>query len=221
MRTLIFLSLFLIAGAALAQSRTDSQAPSFQAAESVCRMVAEGRAEFLDVPQDYFTAEPQSWASVDIDNDGTTEDLRIVIGGTSHTPGIEIKDEGSGADYVESRYDEAGETFGPWNGALRLLQHDGRVYEVFYREGATQNYPVYVAIHLPRDEDRWLCGFNSAASTPVLAPTVGHEAAAPICQAVTERVSSTQEDFAFTPIEPPRYVPAWRPKSAPKGGSMS
>src|SRR5262245_30080747 len=83
---LLVLALGVAACAAVAQS--SNGAPSFSEARAVCRAVAEGRAEFLDVAGGYDVRDEETWSAVDVDNDGTPEDVAILFGGTSHTPAI-------------------------------------------------------------------------------------------------------------------------------------
>jgi hypothetical protein len=202
---LILLSVLVVVAActAVAQTRT-SDGPSLAEARAVCQAVASGDATFVDVARGYDLSEEEAWTAVDVDNDGTPEDIAILTGGTSHTPGIMLRETpGAPSDYINSSYgdDESGRSFGPWSGQLQLVRSGGRIYEVFYSDADTEDYPVYVAIHLPNHVDRWVCAFRSEAPTPRLAPVAGRENAAPVCAAVAARLHSTEEDFAFSPVE--------------------
>ena len=190
MRSLV-LVLFLgcaACAAVIAQPAGPAGVPSFRDAQAVCRAVAEGRADFVDVATGYEFREEEEWTSVDVDNDGTPEEIAILVGGTSRTPGI-VRRTGEGAPYedryIESDYDDE---FGPWSGQLALVRSNGRIYEVFYSDAATRDYPVYLAIHLPGGEGRWLCSFQSAAPPPRLTPLRAD--AAPLCAAIEQRRTS-------------------------------
>lgn len=180
-----FLLLTLVLGfaACAAVVRTPGNAPSFSEARAVCRAVAEGRVEFLDVASGYEFREEEQWTSVDVDNDGAPEDVAILFGGTSRTPAIILREPEFAS--LESHYEDADRTLGAQDGQLLLTRSGGRVYEAFYSDAATTDYPVYVAIHLPGGEGRWLCAFQSAAPPPRLTPL--RSDAAPLCAAVERR----------------------------------
>lgn len=185
-----------VAGVGLAQA--DSAEPSLRDARAVCRLVAEGRATFIDVPYGdaYGEVEDSPTASVDIDNDGDNDAVQIRSGGTSRTPWIESTEE-----IFESSFSDGERVYGPWGGQLRLLRHRGRVYEVFYSDASTLDFPVYVGIHLPNAVNRLVCSFESAGRLPRLRATEGHEDAAPTCDAVEARLRSDTDDFPFTAVE--------------------
>jgi hypothetical protein len=188
------------ATAAIAQT---SPAPNAAEAQSVCRAIAEGRAEEIDVQFGYRGDDPEDvrWTSVDVDNDGRPEDVRIATDGTSNTPSIVQRGERF-PDRFYSRFEthEPGRSYyAPWAGRLRLVRHEGRVYEVFYYDTVTLDYPVYAAIHLPGyHQGRWVCAFQSDAPLPRLTPVAGREDAAPVCRAVEERRTSDAPDFPMT-----------------------
>lgn len=187
------LVLGVVAGVGMAQA--DRVEPSLRDARAVCRLVAEGRAEFIDVPYGSAYGEETATAQIDIDNDGDDDAVQILSGGTSHTPWIQSTEE-----IFESDFSDGEHSFGPWSGQLRLLRHRGRVYEVFYSDAATLDFPVYIGIHLPDAVNRLVCWFDSASPLPRLRATEGHEAAAPICEAVEARLRSDADDFPFTPV---------------------
>jgi hypothetical protein len=191
----LLLAAFASAAATIAIAQT-STVPTAADVEGVCQAVAEGRADVIDVPVGYVFNDHEN-AAVDVDNDGTPEQVAILHGGTSNTPAIYVTDASGRSENIESEYRDGNNGLAPWSGQLKLIRHGGRVYEAFYRN---ETYPVYVAIHLPRGESRWVCAFQ-AGGEPHLAPVNGREDAAPVCQAVEARLRSESQDFSLASIE--------------------
>jgi hypothetical protein len=185
------LVLGFVAGVGVAQA--DRVEPSLRDARAVCRLVAEGRAEFIDVPTGYAYGEPTPTIQLDVDNDGENDAVQILYGGTSNTPWVQANDEMLDSDFTDGE-----DSFGHWSGQIKLLRHRGRVYEVFYSDGATLDYPVFVGMYLPDNATRLVCSFESNAPPPRLRATEGHEAAAPICEAVARRGTS---DYAAMSLD--------------------
>lgn len=188
---LLVLCLSAAACAAVSQAPADGL-PRFSEAQAVCSAVAEGRAEFMDVANGYVERDEETWTSVDVDNDGTPEDVAILSSGTSVTPAIYRRVpqyEFFGSDFYE---EQIGKGFAPWAGQLFLISHRGRVYEVFYSDRATLDYPVYVGIHLPNGQGRWLCSFQPNSQLPRLTPL--RENVRSLCEQI-ERTSIEGHSF--------------------------
>lgn len=202
MRALLPL-LIILGFAACATLARPASSPSFADARSVCSAIAEGRVEFLDVAGGYDFREERAWTPIDIDNDGDLDEVAIMDGGTSHTPAIEVRPSEHSPALVESAYADGDQLeFVPWSGQLKLVRDRSRVYEVFYSDAGTLDYPVYAAIHLPNGEGRWVCAFQSNAPPPRLEPLDARESTAQICGAISARRESGVEDFPFETVAP-------------------
>jgi hypothetical protein len=208
----IFVLAALATAAATVAIAQTSVAPTATDVEGVCQAVAEGHADVIDVPVGYMFNEHEN-AAVDVDNDGRPEQVAILHSGTSNTPAIYVTDASGRSENIDSEYQDGTNELGPWSGQLKLIRHGGRVYETFYRNDA---YPMYVAIHLPRGESRWVCAFQ-AGGIPRLAPASGREHEAAVCSAVEARRQPSTEDFAFTPIESYRRGPISESRAMTEG----
>lgn len=198
MRALLVALTLTVLPACAAIAQAPRGAPSASDARAVCSAVAEGRAQFLEVVGNQGGRDYEGWTSLDVDNDGAVDEIAIVSDGSSGTPGIQVRGRPQGG-YLDSQYSSGDEAYGPWAGQIELVRHHGRIYEVFYSDRQTHDFPVYVAIHLPHDVGQWVCGFESAAPLPPLTPLRAD--AAPICEAIEQRLAYTAEDFPFTPTE--------------------
>ena len=194
----VLLLAFALASAACAAGTWPAPdgAPTFAEARAVCRAVAEGRAASLEVARGEEWREEEHWTSVDIDNDGTPEDVAILTDSTS-TPSIEVRPGGNETlinRASSSIHNEAGVPFG---GQLLLTRSNGRIYQVTYADNDTLDYPQYVAIYLPGGEGRWLCSFQSAA--PRLRAL--HDSEAALCAVVEQRRTVGGDNVAPESLE--------------------
>ena len=135
-----------------ASSGEIARPPRWEEASRACEAAARNELALLRA-REY-------WIRVDLDHDGTLEEVRIEAQGSSGTDWLVGRD---GDIPVASGPDQSETDLVQLGSRLELGEFGGRLYRVRYQPPANQ-LPAYVALNLPDGRAHVLCTFEQGAA---------------------------------------------------------